>query len=130
MSHKSPQRGFTLVELVMVVVIIGVLSAIIVPNYIDYVGKSAASTTKANLQMLRTAIQTFRSDNGGVLPAALATDLVPDYLPAIPADGKLQATNIVGTVNNTGGWHYDSGTGVIKPNLTGADAYGVNFSSY
>ncbi len=42
---RADNRGFTLIELVMVIVIIGVLSAIIVPNFVDYVAKSSASTT-------------------------------------------------------------------------------------
>ena len=127
---REKKQGFTLIELVMVIVIVGVLAAIIVPNYVDYVGKSGASTTKANLQMIRTAIQTFRSENAGAYPTNLATDLVPTYLPEIPPDGLLQQNGVVTAVDNAGGWQYVSGTGVIKPNLTGADAYGVNFSAY
>lgn len=127
---KSRQRGFTLIELVMVIVIIGVLSAIIVPNFLDYVGRSQAATTKANLQLLRTAIQNFRSDNGGTWPAANLSNLAPTYLPAIPEDGVNNSSAVVGTADGTGGWHWDTATRVLKPNLSGADAYGENWSAY
>ncbi len=130
MLRKDHQQGFTLVELVMVVVIIGVLSAIIVPNYVDYVGKSSASTTKANLQMLRTALQSYRSENNGSIPGNLSTALVPLYLPVVPPDGVNQLSTVVSTLDGTGGWHYVAATGIIKPNLSGVDAYGINYSAY
>ena len=124
------QSGFTLIELVMVIVIIGVLSAIIVPNFVDYVGKSAASTTKANLQILRTAVQTYKADNNNAFPATLAT-LVPTYLPSLPKDGKLGvAAEQAPPADDGGGWTYVVATGVIKPNLLGNDAYSVDFQTY
>ncbi|MGE3965556.1 MAG: type II secretion system protein [Planctomycetota bacterium] len=124
------QRGFTLIELVMVIVIIGVLSAIIVPNFLDYVGRSQAATTKANLQLIRTAIQNFRSDNSGSWPAANLANLAPTYLPEIPADGVNDSSTVVGTLDGAGGWHWDATNHILKPNLSGADAYGENWSAY
>ncbi len=50
------RKGFTIIEMVMVVAILGVFSVLLVPNFVDYLRKSQASTTKASLQMLRTAI--------------------------------------------------------------------------
>ncbi|MCI0652778.1 MAG: hypothetical protein L0Z55_12940 [Planctomycetes bacterium] len=113
----------------MVIVIIGVLAAIIVPNYVDYVGRSGASTTKANLQMLRTAIQTYRSDNNGSRPGSLAA-LSPNYLPQVPADGITKTNGEVAIVDGTGGWVYIPASGDVRPNLAGNDAYGVAWSSY
>lgn len=127
---RSRQKGFTLVELVMVIVIIGVLSAIIVPNFIDYVGRSQAATTKANLQVLRSAIQSFRSDNGGSWPAADLSNLVTTYLQEIPADGVNDVNTVVNAVDGNGGWHWNTTTNVLKPNLSGNDAYGEAFSAY
>lgn len=130
MRPMPRNRGFTLIELIMVIVIIGVLSAIIVPNFVDYVAKSGAQTTKANLQMIRTAIQTYRSDNTGSYPGTIAA-LVPTYLPELPEDGIHNvAAEKTGAVDDAGGWTYDNATGVVKPNVAGNDAYGVAFSSY
>ena len=129
MSNRK-QSGFTLIELVMVIVIIGVLSAIIVPNFVDYVGKSAASTTKANLQMLRSAIQAYRSENSSQSPKRLDT-LIPLYLPELPEDGvKERSREIDPPANGDGGWIYDRITGNVRPNLFGNDAYGISFSDY
>ncbi len=114
----------------MVIVIIGVLSAIIVPNFIDYVVRSEAATTKANLQLVRTAIQHFRSDNGGSFPANDLSNLVPTYLPSLPADGVNSSSAVVNAFDGAGGWHWNTGTSTLLPNLAGADAYGTNFADY
>lgn len=130
MPQKS-DRGFTLIELVMVIVIIGVLSAIIVPNFVDYVGKSGASSTKANLSIMRTAIQAFRGDNTGTYPADDLANLVTGgYLPQIPEDGVLEVKTVVNTADGLGGWHWNTTSKVLLPNLTGNDAYGDAYSSY
>ncbi len=81
------RKGFTLVELVMVVAILGVFSVLLVPNFVDYLRKSQASTTKANLQMLRSAIQAYRSENSSQSPKRLDT-LIPLYLPQLPGQRR------------------------------------------
>ena len=130
MVCKTRRSGFTLVELVMVIVIIGVLSAIIVPNFIDYVGRSEAATTKANLAVLRSAVQNFRSDNSGAWPAADLSNLVGTYLQALPVDGSLEERTVVNLQDGLGGWHWNTTTHVLKPNLDGADAYLTNYVDY
>ncbi len=115
----------------MVIAIIGVLSAIIVPNFVDYVGKSGASSTKANLSIMRTAIQAFRTDNNGNYPANDLANLVSSgYIPEILEDGVLEVSNVVNTANGLGGWHWNTTSRVLLPNLTGDDAYGNAYNTY
>lgn len=130
--RQQLQRGFTLVELVMVIVIIGALSAIIVPNFVDYTGKSGAQSTRANIQIIRSAIQTYRSENTGSLPPTLAQLVTDGFLPTVPEDGlkNINAEKAGGAVDDAGGWIYFSTTGVVKPNLAGSDTYGKNFADY
>ena len=124
------KRGFTLIELVMVIVIIGALSAIIVPNFLDYSGKSGAQSTRANIQILRSAVQTYRAENNGSYPTNLQDLVTGDYLPTIPEDG-IKNVNSVGTVvDGNGGWTYVPATGIIKPNLSGSDAYTKLWADY
>lgn len=59
---KSAQEGFTLVELMVVVAIIGVLSAVAVPNFKKYQAKSKSSEAKLQLSAAYTALQSFYSD--------------------------------------------------------------------
>jgi general secretion pathway protein G len=61
-------RGFTLVEILIVVVILGVLSAIVVPQFADSTNEAAAGATRDQLRKLRDAIAIYQIRNGYDLP--------------------------------------------------------------
>lgn len=56
--------GFTLLELLVVIVIIGLLSGLVVPRYFDTVGKSKAKIAKAQMTSLEQALDQYRLDVG------------------------------------------------------------------
>ncbi|TFY96376.1 type II secretion system major pseudopilin GspG [Ramlibacter humi] len=66
-SHHS--SGFTLLELLVVVVIIGLLAGLVVPRYFDTVGKSKAKIARAQIDALEKAVEQYRLDVGR-LPTA------------------------------------------------------------
>ncbi|EPW7384583.1 type IV pilin protein, partial [Vibrio cholerae] len=66
------QKGFTLIELMIVVAVIGVLAAIAVPQYQNYVKKSEAAAAVATIRSLTTNIDTFMADTGN-FPTDLTT---------------------------------------------------------
>lgn len=77
-------RGFTLIELMLVVAIIGLLSAIALPKFANLVVKSKEAAVKGKLGALRTALSIYYSDNEGRYPTAV--DLLQGkYIDAIPA---------------------------------------------
>ncbi len=59
---KSNKKGFTLVELVVVIAIIGVLAAILVPSMMGYVKKSRLKTANANAKTAYNAVATYVAD--------------------------------------------------------------------
>src|SRR5262245_20670651 len=58
------QKGFTLIELMIVVAIIGILAAIAIPNFLQYQMKSRQSEAKTNLQAIKTSQVSFQAERG------------------------------------------------------------------
>ena len=63
MNLKKIAKGFTLIELMIVVAIIGILAAIAIPNFIKFQARSKQSEAKANLHALFTAEKAYFSSN-------------------------------------------------------------------
>jgi len=146
---KSKQ-GFTLIELMIVVAIIGILAAIAIPQFASLVAKSQEGATKGNLGTLRSALSIYYGDTEGWYPteATALTSLTTSqkYLQIVPNANLPKTTNSIGhgstaaIVNgaapaDAGGWYYNNtqaGTnwGQVLVNCSHNDAKGVLWTSY
>jgi type IV pilus assembly protein PilA len=101
------KKGFTLVELMVVVVILGILVAIAVPIYNNVTGDAQKKACAANERTLEGAVAMYQAANGGKMPDNLNV-LVPGFIEAVPTcpvDGTSGYTlNSNGTVS-CGGSH-------------------------
>lgn len=77
--------GFTLLELIIVVAIIGILAAIISPNLRDAPTRAKEAVLKTDLATMRKVIDQYHADKG-YYPPDLATLVDEDYLRAVPID--------------------------------------------
>src|SRR5258705_11387625 len=77
-------KGFTLIELVVVVMILGILAAVAAPKLLGTSSTAAGNGLKETLSVIRDGVERFTAEHGGALPgqagteAGLKTDLVPD----------------------------------------------------
>ncbi|MBL0058221.1 MAG: prepilin-type N-terminal cleavage/methylation domain-containing protein [Elusimicrobia bacterium] len=132
---RVAKEGFTLIELMIVVAIIGILAAIAIPKFADLITKSKESAAKGSLGSLRSAVSIYYSDNEGIFPAsAAATDLAGALTPgnkyldsipaiAIPKPGLHQSnTTVVTALGDASGWYYTgSALGQVYINCTHVD---------
>jgi prepilin-type N-terminal cleavage/methylation domain-containing protein len=98
MKRIRKSRGFTLVEIMIVVLIIGILMAIAVPNFIRARESSRTSTCVSNLKQMDSAKEQYAMEARLAAGAGIAIgDIVPDYIkaaPACPSGGTYTVGNV------------------------------------
>ena len=63
-KNRNVRKGFTMVELMAVLIILGLLAAVVVRNFVGQTDRARVTTTKANLKLLHMAVNQFKMDNG------------------------------------------------------------------
>lgn len=62
-SHRQRQHGFTLIEIMVVVIILGILAAIVAPNVIGRVGDAQVAAARQDIRGIEGALKFYRLDN-------------------------------------------------------------------
>ena len=90
------QDGFTIIELIIVVALIGILAAIVMPNLKDQPTRAKEAVLKTNLRTLRDVIDQYKGDRGHY-PSSLDALVEQGYLREIPVDpiAKTQEWDVV-----------------------------------
>lgn len=94
MKSRS-KSGFTLVEILIVVVILGILAAIVIPQFSQASSDARVSSVKSNLQMLRSQVELYKIQHGDSEPDANSLAAFTDCL--------TKKSDIDGTVNVSSG---------------------------
>lgn len=79
------RRGFTVIELLVVLAAVALLLAVAAPRYVQHVDRAREVALRENLHQLRTAIDKFHADHSRY-PASLDDLVVRRYLRAVPTD--------------------------------------------
>jgi len=111
-------HGFTLIELMIVVSILGILGALVVPKYVNAKDDAVASSLANNVQMVREQISLYHAKNGAY-PASIDTTWFAGGIPEHP-ENKLGLPLI--QINSTPGLYHPSSK-VLAAGVTGAYFY-------
>ena len=133
-ERKVRRRAFTLIELVVVVLILGIIGAVAAPKMLNTLATARSNTARESVQLIRQAIEMYKTQdpNNAYPPAATFTTVLQPFLkgpfPVCPI-GQQTATVYASTDNplvvtaTTDGWLYNQTTGDFAIN----DATGIAY---
>ncbi len=115
---RRAARGFTLIEILIVVVILGILAAVIIPQFTNAADDASISSARTQLQTMRSQVELFRSQTGSY-PAASGTGV--DWSGLISANYVRAAPTWPNFFKEV----YTAGTGDLTLTLTTDPSYGM-----
>ena len=149
-------RAFTLVEILIVVIILGILGTIIIGLFQNGTKDASAASLRDNLRNLRTQLQLYLAHHGEYPAQATLTEQLTQYtdnagdhsatktathiygpyifsMPPLPVGANKGQSGVTTLTYSAGfGWGYDAATGTLRANCpdTEVDADGIPFNTY
>lgn len=135
--YARTRGGFTLVEILIVVVIMAVLAAAVIPQFTDSTNDAKDSTAKQNLRIMRAQLELYRLQHSGAYPPTLThmtkktnvdhtstgTPTLGPYCREVPQEPHTASSSVAASTadpitvtGTTGGWIYNSATGELRIN--------------
>lgn len=128
---RTNKHGFTLVEILIVVVILGILAAIVIPQFSNASQEASVNRIRADLQTMRSQIELYKIQHLGIAPVLAtfeaqmteqtnisgqtgqADSTLGPYLQSIPTNAFTMSDSVVGVDAATDGWVYTVAAGNI-----------------
>jgi len=143
MRRRFSIRGFTLIELMVVVAILSILALIAVPKYGNMIRKANEAGTKGHLGAIRDAIRLYYMENESIFPeyfdalreagSKYLSGSIPLYTGIHPVTDAVDDLAAVDPLSDVGRWAYVSGgpnMGYFWIQCTHLDSIGTSWSCY
>ena len=137
-GRQVTRKGFTLIELIAVVVVLAILAGVALPKYFDYAAQARVSSCKGALGGIRSAIAAFQSNSAANGAAAYPTlaqlNTIGTVMQEIMPDNPYNNSNTVAAatwnaaappISGAAGWNYDVAVGKFwaNTNTVGENAF-------
>lgn len=134
-------KGFTLVELLIVIVIIGILASIVIARFTGATKDAKETSLKGNLSGLRSQVEIYRArSSSDSYPTNLQALVTEGYIRKIPQDPFYKKSTEYTTIQaaGVGGWVYNNSTGAVYVDIPSTDpveppkdtSWGMSYSSW
>jgi prepilin-type N-terminal cleavage/methylation domain-containing protein len=139
------RSGFTLIELIIVVVLVGILAAIAIPNYNQVVNRAKDASVRTNMYMLQSAVEEFAvRSNGGYPGSPTAVTPAGDSLRSFCPQGqwpinpytRAREVPVAGVLGNAPTnpspgrlYYFDDGANASTPSANRYAVYGVKYGN-
>ncbi len=137
-GRKRNKLGFTLVELLVVIVVLAVLAAIVLPKFMNSSARSKESALKSDMKLIRNAVSLFQADTGKY-PKTLADLAETDKTLVKTADGNTVTAadwhgpyleSVINDPISGTAFNYDNTTGKVTSSATGNGLDATAYSTW